>query len=53
MSGRLANPSPRTGYEPNFNTYINEEHTPIYLPDSHRNFPRRDDAMIATTEDPE
>ena len=52
-SGCLANPTPHTGYEPNFYTYMNEEHTPINLPDSHRNFPRRDDATtITSTEDP-
>ena len=43
-----------TGYLPNFCTYINEEHTPMNLPDSHWNFPRRDGAtIISTTEDPE
>ena len=49
MSGYLANPTPNTGYEPNFYSYMNEEHTPINLPDSHRSFQCRDDA----TEDPE
>ena len=45
---------PNTGCEPNFCAHINEEHTPINLPDSNRNFPRRDDAtIISTTEDPE
>ena len=34
-----------TGYEPNFYTYLNEEHTPINFPDS---FPCRDDATIVT-----
>ena len=54
MSGCLANPTPHTGYEPNFCTFMNEEHTPINLADSHRNFPRRGDAtIISTTEDPE
>ena len=54
MSGCLANPTPHAGHEPNFYTYMNEEHTPINIPDSHRNFPRRDDAtIIVTTEDPE
>ena len=47
MSGCLANPTPNTGY---FYSYVNEEHTPINLPDSHRSFQCRDDA---TTEDPE
>ena len=54
MSGCLANPTPHSGYEPNFYSYMNEEHTQINLPDSHRSFPRRDDAtIISTTEDPE
>ena len=54
ISGCLANPTPHTGNEPNIYTYRNEEHTPINLPDSHRNVPRRDDAfIIPTTEDPE
>ena len=54
MSGCLTNPTLRTGYEPNFNSYMNEEHSPINLPDSHRSFPCRDDAtIISTTEDPE
>ena len=54
MSGCLANPTPNTGYEPNFYSYLNEEHTPINLLDCHRSFPRRDDAtIISTTEDPE
>ena len=34
MSGRIANPTRNTGYEPNFYSYMNEEHTPINLPDS-------------------
>ena len=55
MSGCLANPTPHSGYEPNFHSYMNEEHTQINLPDSHRSFPRAaDDAtIISTTEDPE
>ena len=53
-SGCLANPTPHTNFEPNFYTNMNEEHTPFNLPDSHRNFPRSDDAtIISTTEDPE
>ena len=53
MSGCLANPTQHTGDEPNFNSKV-DEHTPINLPDSHPNFPRRDDATtISTTEDPE
>ena len=52
MSGCLANATPHTGYEPNFHTYRNEEYTPINLPDSHRNFPRRDATIITTAEDP-
>ena len=38
-----------TGNEPNFNSNMNEEHTPINLPDSHRSFPCRDDATIIST----
>ena len=54
MSGCLADLTSNTGYEPNFYSYMNEEHTPINLPDSHRSFPCRDDAtIISTTEDPE
>ena len=53
LSGCLAKPTPRTGYEPNFHSCMNEEHTPINLPDSHRSFPRRDDATrVSATEDP-
>ena len=51
MSGRMANPTQNTGYELNFYSYLNEEHTPINLPDS---FPCRDDAtIISVAEDPE
>ena len=51
MSSRMANPTPNTGYEPNFYTYMNEEHTPVNLPDS---FQCRDDAtIISAAEDPE
>ena len=40
-----------TGYEPNFHSYLNEEHTPINFSDS---FPCRDDAtIISAAEDPE
>ena len=54
MCGCLANPTPNTGYEPNFYSYMDKEHTPINLPDSHQSFPRRDGAtIISTTEDPE
>ena len=54
MSDCLTNLTPNTGYEPNFYNYMNEEHTPINLPDSHRSFQCRDDAtIISTTEDPE
>ena len=37
----FVNPTANTGYEPNFCRYMNEEHTPINLPDNHR-----DDATI-------
>ena len=51
MSGRLANPTQNTGYEPNLYRCINEEHTPINPPDS---FQCRDDAtIISAAEDPE
>ena len=54
MSGYFANPTPNTGYEPNFYSYMNEEHTPINLPDNHRSFQCRDDAtIISAAEDPE
>ena len=54
MSDCLTNLTPNTGYEPNFYSYMNEEHTPINLPDSHRSFQCRDDTtIISTTEDPE
>ena len=51
MSGRVANPTENKGNEPNFYSYLNEEHTPINFPDS---FPCRDDAtVISAAEDPE
>ena len=54
LSGCLTNLTPNTGFEPDFCTYINDEHTPINLPDSNRNLPCRDDATtVSTTEDPE
>ena len=54
MSGCLANPTPNTGYEPNFYSYMNLEQTPINVPDSHRSSQCRDDAtIISATEDPE
>ena len=54
MIGCLAAPTTNTGYEPNVSADVIEEHTPFNLPDSNRNFPRRDDATIfPTTEDPE
>ena len=43
MSGRTANPTQNTGYEPNFHSYLHEEHTPINFPDS---FQCRDGATI-------
>ena len=53
MSGCLANPAPNTGYEPYFHSHTDKEHTPMNLPDSHRSFTRRGDAIIiCTTEDP-
>ena len=36
MSGCFSNLTPKTGYEPNFVSYMNEKHTPTNLPDSHR-----------------
>ena len=55
MSGYFANPTPNTGYEPNFyRSYMNEEHTPINLPGNQRSFQCRDDAtIISAAEDPE
>ena len=51
MSGRMANPTQNTGYEPNFYSYLKKEHTPIVLLDS---FQCRDDAtIISAAEDPE
>ena len=39
---------------PTFYSYMNEEHTPINVPDSHRSFQCRDDATITSAaEDPE
>ena len=51
MSGHLANPIPDTGYEPKFCIEVRDEHTPINLPDSNKNFQHEYDATIATTED--
>ena len=54
MSGCFANPTPNTGYESNFYSYMNEEHTPINIRDNHRSFQCRDDAtIISAAEDPE
>ena len=57
LSGRMANPAPNTGFEPNFSNFFSctdMEHTPINLTDSHHNFPCHDDAtVISTKEDPE
>ena len=41
------------GSRPKFYRYMNEEHMPIILPDSHRSFQCRDDATMISTEDPE
>ena len=44
-------PDQNTGYEPNFFGHLNEEHTPINLPDS---FQCRDDAtIISAADDPD
>ena len=51
MSGRLANPAPNTGYEPNpsnFFTYVDTVHTC-----SHHDFPCQDDATMTSTTDRE
>ena len=56
MSGRMANPAPNTGYEPNpsnFFSHVDTVHTPIHLPDSHHDFQREDDATVISTTDPE
>ena len=55
-SGRMANPSPNTGYEPklsNFYTYLDTVHTPIYFTHSHHDFQNQDDATVISTIDPE
>ena len=55
LSGRMADPAPNTCHVPNlsnFFSYMDTEHTPINVPDSHHNFPRHDDVtVISTTED--
>ena len=54
MSGRMANPAPKTGHEPNssnFFSHMDTEHTSIHLPDINRNCPHDCDATIVTTED--
>ena len=41
MSGRMADPAPNTGYEPNSSNFFSctdPEHTPIDIPDSHQDF---------------
>ena len=54
VSGCLPNPTSHTGYEHKICADVNDEHTPIKLPDSTRNSPRNHDAtIISTTEDPE
>ena len=50
MSGYLANPTPDTGYESKFCVDASDEHTPINLTESNRNFSHDYDATIATTE---
>ena len=51
MSGYLAHPTSDTGYEPKFCVDARDEHTPINLSESNRNFPHDYDATItATTE---
>ena len=42
--GHLANPTPDTSYEPKFCIDVSNEHTPINLPDSNRNFSHDYDA---------
>ena len=56
MSGRMANPAPNPGYEPNPSnifSYMDTEHTPIHLPDSHHDFQCQDDATLISTTNPE
>ena len=51
----MASLAPNTGYEPNpsnFFSYMDTEHTPIHLPDSHYDFQCQDATLISTT-DPE
>ena len=48
----MADSAPRTGYQPklaNFFSYINKEHTPVDIPDSHHNFLCPDDATVVPT----
>ena len=51
-SGGMADPAPNTGYEPNlanFSSYVDPEHTPIDVPDSHQDFLCPDDATMIPT----
>ena len=51
-SDRMADPAPNTGYEPNlanFSSYVDPEHTPIDIPDSHQDFLCPDDATMIST----
>ena len=38
LSGRLADSTPLTGYEPNFCVEVNREHAPIIFPTQKDNF---------------
>ena len=51
-SGRMADSAANTGYEPkfaNFFSYMEPDHTPINIPDSHHNFLCPDEATMIPT----
>ena len=48
----MVDSDPNTGYEPNlanFSSFMDAEHTPIDIPDSHHNFLCPDDATMIST----
>ena len=50
-SGRLADPTPNTGYEPKFCIDVSSEHTPINLPSRKSSNNLENDATVAASED--
>ena len=51
-SAQMADSAPNTSYEPNlanFSSYMDPEHTPIDIPDSHQDFLCPDDATMIPT----